>query len=86
MGGLLCHLSYGFVFMLICDLSQFELHRATKPFSGSINKYVSTLAERSFFLGCASFFLSLSFFEDLISLNDFLLFTGITGDKLYFVV
>lgn len=79
------HLSYAFVFMLICDLSQSELHEAIKPFSSSINKHACTLAERSFFLDCVFFFLSLSS-EDFIFLNDLLLFTGITGDKLNFVV
>lgn len=72
--------------MLIYDLSQSEHHEATKPFSASVNKHVSTLAERFPFLCCVSSFLSLSLYEDLIFLNDLLLFTGIIGDKLYFVV
>lgn len=86
MSGFLHHLSYAFVFMLICDLSQSELHEATESFSGSIHKHDSTLAERSYFLDCVFFFLSLFFFEDFIFLNDLLLFTGIIGDKIYFAV
>lgn len=85
MTGFLHHLRYAFFFMFLCGLSQSELHEATKPFSGSVNKYVSTLAERSFFLDCVSFFFFLSF-EGFIFLNDLLLFTGIIGNKLYFVI
>lgn len=85
MSGIPRHLSYAFFFLLLCDLSQSEHQEATKPFSGLINKHVSTLAGRPLFLDCVIFF-SLSFFEDFIFLNDPLLITGITGDKLYFVV